>query len=213
MWNNFLINNDGCSDILGSTIPNAGRTYKEGWAVFYSFAVRNYANRVYGENLREWDDNCEAAPYENPRFSNMRYTSTDPNIPAFACYLWNLYDSYDGGNFEAIIYEGDNDDISGLPTRVFEKMRSPIMDCTSKYNTQFKSGRSTELQTSVDKNYTFMLQNSATVPLPAQVKNACPIVFLAVSALGIAAIAVKLSWFKITCLVVGLVLVLIGTKA
>jgi hypothetical protein len=39
-----------------------------------------------------------------------------------------------------------------------------------------------------------------------------PLVFIAVSVLGIAAIAVKLSWFKIIFLVLGLTLVLIGTK-
>lgn len=39
-----------------------------------------------------------------------------------------------------------------------------------------------------------------------------PLVFIGVSVLGVAAIAVKLSWMKIICLVFGLTLVLIGTK-
>jgi hypothetical protein len=40
-----------------------------------------------------------------------------------------------------------------------------------------------------------------------------PIVFIMVSVLGIAAIAVKLSWYKVLLLSVGMVLVLIGTKS
>jgi hypothetical protein len=40
-----------------------------------------------------------------------------------------------------------------------------------------------------------------------------PLVFIMVSVLGIAVIAVKLSWLKIICLVLGLTLVLIGTKS
>ena len=40
-----------------------------------------------------------------------------------------------------------------------------------------------------------------------------PLVFIIVSVLGIAAIAVKLSWLKIVFLCLGIIFVLIGTKA
>lgn len=40
-----------------------------------------------------------------------------------------------------------------------------------------------------------------------------PLVFLAVSALGIVAVAVKLSWFKIILTCLGILLVLAGTKS
>lgn len=40
-----------------------------------------------------------------------------------------------------------------------------------------------------------------------------PLVFILVSVLGIAAIAVKLSWSKVILLVLGLVLVLLGTRS
>lgn len=40
-----------------------------------------------------------------------------------------------------------------------------------------------------------------------------PLVFILVSVLGIAAIAVKLSWTKVVILVLGLALVLLGTKS
>jgi hypothetical protein len=40
-----------------------------------------------------------------------------------------------------------------------------------------------------------------------------PLVFLAVSAIGIVAVAVKLSWLKIILICLGIVLVLAGTKS
>ncbi len=40
-----------------------------------------------------------------------------------------------------------------------------------------------------------------------------PIVFILVSVLGIAAIAVKLSWYKVLLLSIGMLLVLLGTKS
>lgn len=39
-----------------------------------------------------------------------------------------------------------------------------------------------------------------------------PIIFLLVSALGVAAIAVKLSWPKVIVIIIGIILVVIGTK-
>lgn len=39
-----------------------------------------------------------------------------------------------------------------------------------------------------------------------------PLVFIAVSALGIVAIAVKLSWLKVAIICLGIILVLLGTK-
>lgn len=40
-----------------------------------------------------------------------------------------------------------------------------------------------------------------------------PLIFLAVSVLGIAAIAVKLSWIKVGLISLGIILVLVGTKS
>ena len=40
-----------------------------------------------------------------------------------------------------------------------------------------------------------------------------PLVFVAVSALGIVAVAVKLSWLKLILICLGIVLVLVGTKS
>lgn len=40
-----------------------------------------------------------------------------------------------------------------------------------------------------------------------------PLVFIAVSALGIVAVAVKLSWLKLAFICLGIVLVLLGTKS
>lgn len=171
MWGDFLIGSNGCSDELGNTVPGAGKIYKEGWAINYSFCTRNYANKVYGDSLRFGDDNTETAAYQTPRFKNIRYTSVDPNISAFACYLWNLYDDYNNGNFESSVFLGDNDDISGRSVRVFETMRTPIMDCASKFNNKFKIGLTSEEQTSVQDIYTFMFLNANHNHRSAQVSN------------------------------------------
>ncbi|HPT86637.1 MAG TPA: DUF2619 domain-containing protein [Bacillota bacterium] len=40
-----------------------------------------------------------------------------------------------------------------------------------------------------------------------------PLIFILVSVLGVAAIAVKLSWTKVILLILGLALVLLGTKS
>jgi hypothetical protein len=36
---------------------------KEGWAIFYSFASRNYGNKVYGDYFDNYDENTEIAPF------------------------------------------------------------------------------------------------------------------------------------------------------
>jgi hypothetical protein len=40
-----------------------------------------------------------------------------------------------------------------------------------------------------------------------------PLIFILVSALGVAAIAIKLSWLKVGLLTIGIILVVIGTKS
>jgi hypothetical protein len=40
-----------------------------------------------------------------------------------------------------------------------------------------------------------------------------PLVFLLVSVLGVVAIAVKLSWYKMTMICLGIIMVMIGTKS
>lgn len=176
MWNDYLIGNNGCSNELGQTIPGKGRVYKEGWAIFFSFAARNYSNRVYNEYLIDYDDNTEKASFvTNPRFSGIRYTSTDPEISAFACYLWNLYDGYNDGNFKSSSYLGDNDDVNGYGVRVFNIMRNPIKDCPLKFHNDFKNGLTAEIQNSVNDIYHFMFDDLYSVPTrkmrSVQVKN------------------------------------------
>jgi hypothetical protein len=40
-----------------------------------------------------------------------------------------------------------------------------------------------------------------------------PLIFILVSALGVAAISIKLSWLKVGLLTIGIILVVIGTKS
>ena len=173
MWNGYINTNGGCTDLSGKqTSTTAGQIYKEGWAVFYSFCTRNYANSVYGDDIRYYDDNMEQGPYQNPRFSQIRYSQTNPDISAWACYLWNVYDGYADGNFKSsATYHGDNDDVSGKGLYTFETMRTQIRDCPASYHLAFKSSIDNSLAASVDNIYGFIVQNSPTPMRPAQVTN------------------------------------------
>ncbi|MEJ2657337.1 MAG: hypothetical protein P8012_09065 [Desulfobacterales bacterium] len=113
---------DNCTKYIAATDEVV-----EGWAIFNSFAVRNYVNRNYGDNLLIGDDNTEVAPFEtNPRFRNIRYAyAGEPDKAASGCVFWNLYDDYANSEFESTTYDdGDNDDISGYKKQVFEKLRT-----------------------------------------------------------------------------------------
>ncbi len=108
---------------------------KEGWAIFYSFATRNYGNKVYGDYFDNYDDNTEIAPFykSSTRYDNIRYAYcyyNKPEYAAVACYIWNAYDSYHGGDFEHNMYDlYDNDDISDQATSIFEAFRQlPLVD-------------------------------------------------------------------------------------
>ncbi|GEM_PF-5038714 len=176
MWGDQLIGNAGCSDLLGQTDPIAGQTVTEGWAVFYSFCTRNYANHVYNDNLRVWDDNLEAGPFETPRFNSVRYSCCacgfcNVEVGPWASYLWNFYDGYSDGNFKSTNYNGDNDDVSGQSIRVFETMRTNMLDCPASYHSVLKSGLDDALATSIDKIYGFIVQNNGVAMRPAQIAS------------------------------------------
>lgn len=160
--------------MFGSTynpMSNTSSQMKEGWAIFYSFGGKNYANNKYGDNLIRWDDNTEEDSYETPRFSGIRY-SGNPDYCSFACYLWNNYDSYSDGNFKSIIYNAaDNDDVYGYGQRVFETMRQMSEKNPSDFNTTFKNGLNGNLQTSIQRIYDNMFVNSSTRIRSAQMTN------------------------------------------
>ncbi len=108
---------------------NSSSDFKEGFAEFHQFAVRNYAAAKYAEYSPWYDDNqegydgwygCQGPFSVNPRFGGIRYQGSTlaPNAAAFSCVLWNVYDKYDDDNFRAPQYQDkDNDDV-GLTTRV-----------------------------------------------------------------------------------------------
>lgn len=157
---------------------DAERDFKEAWAVFYSFATRCYANKVYGDDLRYWDDNPETGAFTIPtRYNNMRYAyHGKPEIAARACYIWNLYDGYDNDNFKAAEFGGgDNDDMSGYSTRVFDSARNLSSKTFINFHTCFRNGLNPDVQTSVDNIFTFTLTDLYNVPSAkmnsAQVKN------------------------------------------
>ncbi len=160
---------------------------QEGFAIFYSFAARNYGNKQYDDDFEQDEDNPEedafvTSPY---RYAGINYAS--PSAPsfgksaaAFSAYLWNLYDNVEDTEFLASTYDSnDNDDIRGKSERVFEKMRTlvsaPGNESIFNYNSHFKSGLATEEITSVDKLHSFMFDDLYALPStkmkPAQVKN------------------------------------------
>jgi hypothetical protein len=162
---------------------NANDNLVEGFAIFNSFAVRNYANRQYGDDIIEDDDNTEedsfvGSPY---RYFGIRYAQ--PSAPsfgksaaAFSSYLWNLYDDPVDNTFLASVYSsGDNDDLNGHSVRTFERMRTLGTTSVSNYHSHFKSGFPSEEQTSVNKIYNFMFDDLNSIPsskmLSAQIEN------------------------------------------
>ncbi len=154
---------------------DASRALKEGWAIFYSFATSNYANRQYGDYISSID-NCERGPFYNTPFSSFSY-SDHPEYAKFACYLWSVYDNYDNDQFEATLYDnGDNDDVSheGLGLLVFQKMRNnftklyPEPDWFN-YHLITQHITDPELAVAIDDVYSFMFDS--TPMKSAQISN------------------------------------------
>jgi len=147
-----------------------GHNMIEGWAEYFSFFARNYASAVYSDDFREYDSNMESAPFQSPRFSNMRYHN-EPDVCKFACYLWNIYDQYSSANFKSIMFQdADNDDF-GSTSRPFEVMRNMINGDPTTYNNQFKSPLQSDEMNSVQKIYDDMYVSSTTKMLPPQVND------------------------------------------
>jgi len=148
-------------------MTDASKDLKEGWAIFYSFAGKNYLNKVYGDAVDTWDDNTEYAPFKSgTRYTNIRYAfHGEPMKAAIGCYLWSLYDGYSGGNFELSAYDiGDNDDVSGYSNTVFETMRNLSTTNFASFHSAFKSNVSSSIQTSVDDMYSFMFDDLTSIP-------------------------------------------------
>ncbi len=114
----------------------------EGWGMFYMNAFTSWELNKYGDRKDHGDDG-EMGPYtsftqintqtqevvsQRARFGNMsKVTETSFSSPIpfdmcrFACYLWNIYDSFNDGDFMNPRYEGyNNDDVNGLGKDVFD---------------------------------------------------------------------------------------------
>ncbi len=152
----------------------------EGWAMFFSFAARSWANNMFNEDLLASDDNLEAAPFSysgTTRFSGLRY-SDQPDFCKFACYLWNIYDSYSEDSFMPSNYDhSNNDDVIGLGNRVFNIMDLQSGDEPSDFHNDIKnygSGVDNNLKPSIDDIWDFMYDNNQQNPAPmrpAQVRK------------------------------------------
>lgn len=158
---------------------------KEGWAIFYSFVVRNYGNDQYGSGLRSYDDNPETAPYDvgpdedgnDVRFQNVGYAYVgSPKYAAFASYLWSIYDGYSGGPYETGAYDiGDNDEVSGYAQHVFEVFQSERKKYVSHFHDAVRSGLPSGVRGGISDLYDFMYADLTDVPSTrppaAQVSN------------------------------------------
>ena len=98
---------------------------REGWAVFFSAAVRAYAAARYGDDPTGASD-AERAPVAHlaggPRYRGMEYGRANPRFAAIGALLWSLYDEPGPTPFEPRELLGDNDDL-GLGLDVFEAVR------------------------------------------------------------------------------------------
>ncbi|MEX2362494.1 MAG: hypothetical protein WD597_02675 [Balneolaceae bacterium] len=171
-----------------SRYSGADTDLKEGWAIFQSFASRNYGNRQYGDNLQDANDNPEKHPFvvdNNIRYIGIGYA--DPSSPnynkeaaAFSGYLWSLYDNPQDPVFLSTDYNlGDNDDIRDRSLRVFSRMSSlgsgSFGTNTPDFHSHFKYNLPSEEQVSINKVYNFMFDTFTSIPSErmrsAQVQN------------------------------------------
>ena len=114
------------------------RDFREGWAVFFSFAARAYAAAAYGEAALETSNTERAAftdllPADGParRYRGIAYGTSRPTRAATGALLWSWYDTAETSPFEpggdlshaGPPGPGDNDDL-GLGLAVFEATRA-----------------------------------------------------------------------------------------
>ncbi len=154
----------------------------EGFAVFFSWVYRTWLNTNYGDRIDVLIDNCEIGPYTE--VTNEYYLSSDdyPNNPinsctqyknrfgniskifenrdecAFACFLWNLYDGKNMGEFGYSKYDGkENDDVDGFFHQLFFSLininRSDVTQIKEYIKQQFNVP---ELSESIDNIFSFM---------------------------------------------------------
>jgi len=151
-------------------MSNATLSVKEGWAEFFSFALRNYANRNYGDNLLSNRTNAEEAPFYTNRYAGFSYLGTDRKVAAFGSYLWSLYDDPQDDIFLSNTYSiGDNDDITGHSVRVFDAMSAIQIYYLntikiSHFHNIFKLGLASEEQSSINNVFDFMFDDLYEMP-------------------------------------------------
>jgi len=162
-------------------LPDMETELVEGWAQFYSFATRNWANNLYNDLLEDGTDNMEEGPFNNTPYSDNAYNNELPNVPRIASYMWNVYDSPNLGVFHATKYSGsDNDDIGSDPMRVFTIMENlGENDQTfTDFHADFLNGLSQDEQNSINdiKDFTdapniYKMRAAFTKNLTAQLQS------------------------------------------
>jgi hypothetical protein len=157
----------------GTGFDNDPYEVQDGWAMFFGFAAGAYCSNIYGDTGNDlFRDNLEEGGFWTNRFSTLSYYNLHPSWPAFACYLYNLYDVYDDGIYEFAQFKGkENEDVFGLRRRVFDVMAAVVAPTSNGFNTRFKSGLNTNLQNSIQKIYDYMMLANKPLPFSPQVDN------------------------------------------
>ena len=102
------------------------KNLREGWAIFFSFAMRAWVAAAYGdEHLAS--SNPERAPFSHlgmafERYEGVVYGRSQPDYAAIGSLLWNLYDGPERSPWEPAALDGDNEDVA-LGVEVWEAVR------------------------------------------------------------------------------------------
>ncbi len=161
----------------------------EGFALFFSYAVKVWVYNSYSDYLFI-DDDCEIGPFcslhgnnivinvvnGNPnnllplnRFGNMsqRSRTNSINNNRFACYLWNIYDSFNDAPFSPLACWSNkgNEDVNGLRQTLYNfwissDISSSNYTSVQLFNSAFQNSLQDEqLRTSIQAIYDFMCFN------------------------------------------------------
>lgn len=174
----------------------------EGWAMFYSFAVRAWAERNYdyASATSVFDENPEIAPwfryyqtctsdtsknYKFERFGNLSkansHNSSGFNMCRWTCAMWNLYDSFHDSTFMPLSYEGkNNDDVNDFGRTFFIYAMDSLHYGTGVYFSNFMDGfkdiiapdPNDPLRIAVDKIGDFMKFGQTTIIQPDTISKA-----------------------------------------
>jgi len=159
-------------------------TITEAFAMFFSYAFRIWERNIYSDLIVPLD-NLEISPFcyqykitgQTTSDIKGRFGNTTKNYSSerFACYLWNIYDSKNDGDFSPLynFINKNNDDVDGLGADLFAFwMDDDDAQGSLEFHNAFKAQYSTDLQNSI---YDFMQYWPNDWPTRNEFDNTAPI--------------------------------------